>query len=193
MVYSRSPNAYNFPQYYYNSGSPTTRYESRLQDCSCPYPETIMDKPLIRKTSTSSSSIPIQAKSHRYDDKYPVMTDLQNQLYEEIYPTNKERINGSPNPPDIANVSSYSQLENHNAYDPEFIRKQPDILQSAYYGNRSASSLSTDPAAGACYSNYSPQLRDSSCIDELKRKSLSLPKSFQRNDKMRTEFRMQDK
>lgn len=195
-IYSRSPNSYNYPYYYYNDCIPVgTRYANRFQDCSCSYPNSLIEKPITRKTSSSSSSIPIQGKNRRYDDDYPIITDVHNQLYEEIYPTSKGQISHEmTNPPDIANISSYSRLENHNAYDPEFIRKQPDILQSAYYGTRCASSLSTDPAGGSCMANYSPQYNDNAYLEELKRKSYSLPKSFQRNDKMRSDnIKLQDK
>ncbi|XP_065221150.1 uncharacterized protein RhoGEF3 isoform X2 [Planococcus citri] len=195
-IYSRSPNSYNYPYYYYNDCLPAnnTNYNNRFQDCSCSYPNSLIEKPVTRKMSSSSSSIPIQGKNRtRYDDEYPIITDVHNQLYEEIYPTGKDRISHEmTNPPDIANISSYSRLENHNAYDPEFIRKQPDILQSAYYGSRCSSSLSTDPAAGSCLANYPTPYNDNAYLEELKRKSYSLPKSFQRNDKMRTDIKLQD-
>lgn len=198
---NRSTNTCDFPlQYHTAAANNKMRYANRpQQDCSCGYSNYTYSDPTDesydRTINVNTISIPTRYKNHRYEDIYPIKA---HQVYEEIYPSSAKQKEGDEiiNPPDIANISaSYSKLENRDIYDPEFIRKQPDILQSSYYGNRNASSLSTDSTAINYRSthNSSSQTQNSAYADELKRKSYSLPKSFQRNDKMRSEFKSPDK
>lgn len=209
-LYGRVPSSYS-THYYYNYGPAIIPpLDMKIEDCpSCYYEQQQqlsprMEKPALRRSNTSVSTpvpIPAAAKNYKFQSKYAKMPQPENhpqhsQLYEEIFPFNKERSKTKLHnpPPDIANISNYFQLEN-SGFDPEFIRKQPDILQSAYYGSRGTppAVFSEQQSVDSCFPACSPLCKDAVYLEELKRKSYSLPKSFQRNDRLRTEIKLQEK
>lgn len=132
-----------------------------------------------RRKFNEITSVPAPSFGNRYQESYAI----------------QEVDNNKCNPPDVAAMRLNTDIRSENNYYPsyaDFIKKQPDILQSTYCGN-GTSPVYADSVDSTC--NYLP---NSYCIrgnniEESRRKSHSLPKSFQRNDKLNKDFKLSNK
>lgn len=160
---------------------PTYLPDSKVQNCTClPSINGVPDDLVRRKSDQIIPSVRAHTNNTKHRDNYPGKQTYSNEIV---------------NPPDIANVKSSMDTQSENNYystDVEFIRKQPDILQSSYYGNQT-SPLYPEHTTCNYLSTSSPLCMYGHNLDELRKKSCSLPKSFQRNDGFNKDFKMSTK